>query len=197
MPDVHLGYGATVGSVIPTDKAIIPAAVGVDIGCGMMAARTSLTANDLPDSLRKVRRAIERQVPHGRSKHGGAGDVGRSSHRDEPGRARPAAIQRDDPRAARRRQVVSGLLGRPGAVGGGLSPCGSASRRHDGWSEPVLCSPASSTGHDAWRPPRCRSSSRARRGRERRAPRGRRSASRTCVAVDEGIPGPSSFKRSS
>lgn len=52
MPDVHLGKGSTIGSVIPTKGAIIPAAVGVDIGCGMMAARTTLTAADLPDSIR-------------------------------------------------------------------------------------------------------------------------------------------------
>ena len=51
MPDVHVGIGATVGSVIPTKGAVIPAAVGVDIGCGMMAARTSLMASDLPDNL--------------------------------------------------------------------------------------------------------------------------------------------------
>ncbi|MCB9675882.1 MAG: RtcB family protein [Alphaproteobacteria bacterium] len=76
MPDVHLGMGATVGSVIPTKGAIIPAAVGVDIGCGMMAAQTSLTASDLPDSLRKVRSQIERDVPHGRSKNVRAGDKG-------------------------------------------------------------------------------------------------------------------------
>ena len=56
MPDVHLGKGATVGSVIPTRGAIIPAAVGVDIGCGMMAVETTLRAGDLPDDLRKVRR---------------------------------------------------------------------------------------------------------------------------------------------
>lgn len=67
MPDVHLGLGATVGSVIPTVGAIIPAAVGVDIGCGMMAVRTSLRAEDLPDTLRHVRTAIERAVPHGRT----------------------------------------------------------------------------------------------------------------------------------
>src|ERR1700682_1892716 len=59
MPDVHWGIGATVGSVIPTKGAIIPAAVGVDIGCGMMAVRTTLTASDLPESLRDVRAAIE------------------------------------------------------------------------------------------------------------------------------------------
>jgi len=76
MPDVHWGMGATVGSVIPTKGAIIPAAVGVDIGCGMMAAQTSLVAADLPDNLGKLRRAIERSVPHGRTNHGGSGDEG-------------------------------------------------------------------------------------------------------------------------
>ena len=67
MPDVHLGKGSTIGSVIPTQGAIIPAAVGVDIGCGMMAARTTLSAADLPDNLQGLRDAIERAVPHGRS----------------------------------------------------------------------------------------------------------------------------------
>ena len=65
MPDVHLGIGATIGSVIPTIKAIIPAAVGVDIGCGMMAAKTTLRASDLPDNLGPLRSAIEKTVPHG------------------------------------------------------------------------------------------------------------------------------------
>ena len=65
MPDVHWGKGATVGSVIATKAAIVPAAVGVDIGCGMMAVRTSLTADDLPDSLAAVRAEIERAVPKG------------------------------------------------------------------------------------------------------------------------------------
>ncbi|HIQ14913.1 MAG TPA: RtcB family protein [Leucothrix sp.] len=67
MPDAHLGKGATIGSVIPTLGAIIPAAVGVDLGCGMMAAKTTLTADDLPDNLAAMRSAIERSVPHGRS----------------------------------------------------------------------------------------------------------------------------------
>ncbi|MEE9425660.1 MAG: RtcB family protein [Methylococcales bacterium] len=67
MPDVHVGKGATIGSVIPTTGAIIPAAVGVDLGCGMMAVKTSLTANQLPDSLAALRSAIESAVPHGRS----------------------------------------------------------------------------------------------------------------------------------
>jgi len=65
MPDVHLGLGATVGSVVATKGAIIPAAVGVDIGCGMIAVQTSLKASDLPESLSKLRGAIERAVPHG------------------------------------------------------------------------------------------------------------------------------------
>jgi len=70
MPDVHLGIGATVGSVIPTKKAIIPAAVGVDIGCGMMATRLSLTGNEVEEaSLRKVFNQISRDVPVGFSQH--------------------------------------------------------------------------------------------------------------------------------
>ncbi len=76
MPDVHWGIGATVGSVIPTVKAIIPAAVGVDIGCGMTAMATSLTASDLPDDLAGLRAAIEEAVPHGRTDDGGRHDRG-------------------------------------------------------------------------------------------------------------------------
>lgn len=78
MPDVHFGLGATIGSVIPTKGAIIPSAVGVDIGCGMMATRTSLTANDLPDSLTALRTELERTIPHGISKK-----RGRGSNRDK------------------------------------------------------------------------------------------------------------------
>ncbi len=79
MPDVHWGIGATVGCVIPTVGAVIPAAVGVDIGCGMMAVQTTLRASDLPDRLKNIRRAMEQAVPHGRSKHGrrDAGSWGR------------------------------------------------------------------------------------------------------------------------
>jgi tRNA-splicing ligase RtcB (3'-phosphate/5'-hydroxy nucleic acid ligase) len=65
MPDVHLGKGSTIGSVIPTLGAVIPAAVGVDIGCGMMAAKTTLRAEDLPDNLGPLRSAIEKAIPHG------------------------------------------------------------------------------------------------------------------------------------
>lgn len=69
MPDVHFGLGATVGSVIPTRAAIIPAAVGVDIGCGMNAVRTTLTSDQLPDNLARLRSAIEAAVPVGIEQH--------------------------------------------------------------------------------------------------------------------------------
>src|ERR1039457_6622679 len=76
MPDVHLGIGAAVGSVIPTVGAIIPAAVGVDIGCGMMAVRTGIKASDLADNLHAIRSDIGAAVPHGRTDNGGANDRG-------------------------------------------------------------------------------------------------------------------------
>ncbi|HWE44834.1 MAG TPA: RtcB family protein [Caulobacteraceae bacterium] len=76
MPDVHWGRGATVGSVIPTLGAIIPAAVGVDIGCGMMAVKTTIRAEHLPDGLAEIRSDIEAAVPHGRTDNGGRNDVG-------------------------------------------------------------------------------------------------------------------------
>lgn len=76
MPDVHLGRGATIGSVIATEGAVIPAAVGVDLGCGMMAVRTTLTASDLPDDLGPLRSEIERLIPHGRTNNGQKGDRG-------------------------------------------------------------------------------------------------------------------------
>ena len=117
MPDVHFGIGATVGSVIPTRRAIIPAAVGVDIGCGMMAAKTTLRAEDLPDQLGPLRTAIERAVPHGRGP--GARDPG--AWRDVPSEVDAAwarlapefkALCRDHPRLARTNQRVHlGTLG--------------------------------------------------------------------------------------
>lgn len=76
MPDTHWGNGAAVGSVIPSAKAIIPAAVGVDLGCGMIATRTSLRAADLPTSLASIRAGIEAAVPHGRSVSRGGVDRG-------------------------------------------------------------------------------------------------------------------------
>src|ERR1700761_5580767 len=76
MPDVHWGMGATVGSVIATRGAVVPAAVGVDIGCGMIEQRTTLGGEDLPDDLRGVRAAIEAAIPHGRTDNGGRNDRG-------------------------------------------------------------------------------------------------------------------------
>lgn len=81
MPDVHWGMGATVGSVIATKKAIIPAAVGVDIGCGMMAVKLNLRPDQLPDNLFGIRSAIEAAVPHGRTDNGGLNDKG--AHRED------------------------------------------------------------------------------------------------------------------
>lgn len=69
MPDAHLGYGATIGSVVPTKSAIIPAAVGVDIGCGMMAVQTNLKAEDMPESMKDLGHSIERAVPTGKYAH--------------------------------------------------------------------------------------------------------------------------------
>jgi tRNA-splicing ligase RtcB len=76
MPDVHWGMGATVGSVLATKKAIVPAAVGVDIGCGMNAVKLSVRAEQLPDSLLAVRSALEAAIPHGRTDNGGKNDRG-------------------------------------------------------------------------------------------------------------------------
>lgn len=75
MPDAHVGIGATVGSVIPTEGAIIPAAVGVDIGCGMVASETSLTAADLPDDLGPLMPLVEQRIPAGVGKGHEAGAV--------------------------------------------------------------------------------------------------------------------------
>jgi len=108
MPDVHWGIGATVGSVIPTVGAVIPAAVGVDIGCGMMALRTSLKAEDLPENLKAIRTAIEVAVPHGRTDNGGPNDKGAwrevpDSHREAWGKleARFKSITDEHPKLKR------------------------------------------------------------------------------------------------
>jgi len=84
MPDCHWGNGACVGSVIPTTTAIIPAAVGTDLGCGMMAVQTSLTSHDLPENLKPLRSLIEKRIPHGRDNDGG--------HRDKGGWGSPPTI---------------------------------------------------------------------------------------------------------
>ena len=117
MPDVHFGRGATVGSVIPTKGAIIPAAVGVDIGCGMMAIRTSLNANDLPDSLSAVRAEIERKVPVGNGPGG--------NHKETPARAATALRnsglhERLDNVLAKHRRIQRTMFAKQlGTLGGG------------------------------------------------------------------------------
>ena len=121
MPDVHFGIGATIGSVVPTRGAIVPAAVGVDIGCGMMAVRTSLVATDLPDDLKGVRSAIERDVPHGRTDGGGPNDRGAWKHPPERSTSAWAALDTrfdritDRHKGLRRGSPVNQL----GTLGGG------------------------------------------------------------------------------
>ena len=87
MPDAHVGLGATIGSVVPTKGAIIPAAVGVDIGCGMAAVETDLSAPDLPDDLRPLLRDIERGIPAGVGKGHGHDVVGREWYANHRGHA--------------------------------------------------------------------------------------------------------------
>jgi tRNA-splicing ligase RtcB len=117
MPDVHLGKGATVGSVIPTRGAIIPAAVGVDIGCGMAAVRTTLRAKDLPDSLAQLRSSIERSVPVGNGRGG--------EHRKLPDSigtriAQSGLVERLDVIKQKHRKVRTDKLGcQIGTLGGG------------------------------------------------------------------------------
>ncbi len=94
MPDVHAGIGSTVGTVIATDKAIIPAAVGVDIGCGMNAVRLSLKAGDLPDNLLAIRHQIERDIPLGA---GGKQNTGREAHLPHDLHARYEALTSKTP----------------------------------------------------------------------------------------------------
>lgn len=97
MPDVHWGMGATVGSVVATIKAIVPAAVGVDIGCGMMAQQLSLKAAQLPDNLFGIRSALEAAIPHGRTDNGGKND--RGAWGEFPAQLRETAVLlKDDPR---------------------------------------------------------------------------------------------------
>jgi len=115
MPDVHWGLGATVGSVLATHGAIIPAAVGVDIGCGMCAVRLSLGAADLPDDLRRVRAQIERDVPVGFAEHPASrpGAAPADVERLAPGlawmrAAHPAIRQRDEDKVWRQVGTLGG-----------------------------------------------------------------------------------------
>ncbi|TXH73229.1 MAG: RtcB family protein [Lysobacteraceae bacterium] len=117
MPDVHLGKGATVGSVIPTRGAIIPAAVGVDIGCGMAAVRTTLRAEDLPDTLAQLRGAIERSVPVG---NGPGGDHRRLPDSVETRLTQSGLIARLDTIKQKHRKIrVDKIDKQIGTLGGG------------------------------------------------------------------------------
>ncbi|MDR1708369.1 MAG: RtcB family protein, partial [Candidatus Accumulibacter sp.] len=117
MPDVHVGIGATIGSVIATHKAIIPAAVGVDIGCGMVACRLSLTANDIDEkSLKKVFDQIARDVPVGRAQHRDA-DV--LLHAAMPFEARLDAMTEKHPQLLKAFGKFSKWMNQMGTLGGG------------------------------------------------------------------------------
>ncbi|WP_266169897.1 RtcB family protein [Dyella subtropica] len=117
MPDVHLGKGATVGSVVPTRGAIIPAAVGVDIGCGMAAVRTTLTASDLPDNLAQLRSSIERGVPIG---NGPGGDHRRLPDGIDTRLVQSRLIERLERIKAKHRQIRTDKIDRQlGTLGGG------------------------------------------------------------------------------
>ncbi|MCC7249082.1 MAG: RtcB family protein [Lysobacter sp.] len=117
MPDVHLGKGATVGSVIPPRGAIIPAAGGVDIGCGMAAVRTTLRANDLPDSLALLRNSIERSVPVG---NGGGGDHRKLPDSIETRLAQSGLVARLDAIKAKHRKIRTDKIDKQiGTLGGG------------------------------------------------------------------------------
>lgn len=117
MPDVHLGKGATVGSVIPTRGAIIPAAVGVDIGCGMAAVRTTLRASDLPDDLGPLRNSIERSVPVG---NGRGGEHWKLPDSIETRVAQSGLVERLDAIKQKHRKIRTDKLDRQiGTLGGG------------------------------------------------------------------------------
>lgn len=123
MPDVHWGMGATVGSVIPTKGAIIPAAVGVDIGCGMIAQRTSLVAADLPDNLHALRTEIERRIPHGRTNDGKPGDRGAwgdvPAHYEETFKGLSAGLKRIVEKHPKIAQAADRAVHHVGTLGGG------------------------------------------------------------------------------
>ncbi|MCF8150012.1 MAG: RtcB family protein [Burkholderiaceae bacterium] len=117
MPDVHVGRGATIGSVIATHKAIIPAAVGVDIGCGMVACRLSLTANDLDEKLlRKVYGQISRDVPVGRAEHSSARALVDAAQLFEP---RLTAMTQRHPQLLKKFRRFSTWINQMGTLGSG------------------------------------------------------------------------------
>ncbi len=117
MPDVHVGIGATIGSVIATHKAIIPAAVGVDIGCGMIACRLSLTGNELDEkSLRNVFNQISRDVPVGRADHSNDRALIAAAKPFEP---RLTALTQKHPQLLKAFRKFSTWVNQMGTLGGG------------------------------------------------------------------------------
>jgi len=118
MPDVHAGIGATVGSVIPTKGAIVPSAVGVDIGCGVNAVRPSLTAKDLPESLTRIRGAIEAAIPVGFDMHRGVNGERKRAARDlAPELLR--IIERNPKLATMQKDIRETWVRQLGTLGGG------------------------------------------------------------------------------
>ena len=118
MPDVHAGIGATVGSVIPTKGAIVPSAVGVDIGCGVNAVRLSLTAKDLPESLTRIRGAIEAAIPVGFDMHRGVNGERKRAARDlAPELLR--IIERNPKLATMQKDIRETWVRQLGTLGGG------------------------------------------------------------------------------
>jgi tRNA-splicing ligase RtcB len=119
MPDVHAGIGATVGSVIPTKAAVIPAAAGVDLGCGLNAVQLSLHANDLPASLGRIRSAIEHAVPVGFETHGDK----RDAEREKGAKALQAGLKRivtENPKiATMQKDFQATWVKQLGTLGGG------------------------------------------------------------------------------
>src|SRR5687768_3625017 len=117
MPDVHAGIGATVGSVIATKQAIIPAAVGVDLGCGMIAARTSLTANQLDEkAIKRVYDQITRDVPVGRDQHKDGRELNAAA---APFRRELKAIVEEHPQLEKRFKRTQNSVQQMGTLGGG------------------------------------------------------------------------------
>jgi tRNA-splicing ligase RtcB len=121
MPDVHAGIGATVGSVIPTKNAIVPSAVGVDIGCGLNAVRLSLTAGDLPESLSRIRGAIESAVPVGFDAHDSAnvGDSERKLRAKEMQEGLRRIVERNPKIGSMQKDFHGTWLKQLGTLGGG------------------------------------------------------------------------------
>lgn len=121
MPDVHYGIGATVGSVIAMKNAVAPAAVGVDIGCGMAAVRTNLTASDLPESLHEIRSAIENAIPVGFNMHRDVAiDRALNAHTDKEGRQLAKALFRDfDTLSPSVQNLRERAMHQAGTLGGG------------------------------------------------------------------------------